>query len=135
MNATPVLDEPTLDDALSRALMGVAEHCEGLQGAALTTADGRVLAACGDLLHAMVAARAAGLPAQLDEQLGLICLGRVQEALVWTDTGPWYLCRIDDAGHALVLKAGPIEHAALLRHAGGLAAHRIERLLSTTAAT
>ena len=77
-----------------------------------------------------MAARVACLPAQLDEQLGLICLGRVQEALVWTDTGPWYLCRIDDAGHALVLKAGPIEHAAMLRQAGGLAAHRIERLLS-----
>ena len=104
-----------LDDSLNLALLRIAERCEGLQGAALTKS---------------VAARVACLPAQLDEQLGLICLGRVQEALVWTDTGPWYLCRIDDAGHALVLKAGPIEHAAMLRQAGGLAAHRIERLLS-----
>lgn len=133
MNATLVLGA-TLDESLNQALMGIAGSCEGLLGAALTTADGRVLSACGDLSPATVAARAASLPAQLDEQLGLICLGRMQEALVWTDTGPWYLCRIDDAGHALVLKAGPIEHAALLRHAGGLAAHRIERLLSATTA-
>ncbi|MBP6337714.1 MAG: hypothetical protein KA375_08970 [Vitreoscilla sp.] len=118
------------DDPLNLALLRIADRCEGLQGAALTTADGKVLAACGDLMPKAVATQAAGLPAQLDEQLGLICLGRVQEALVWTDTGPWYLCRIDDAGHALVLKAGPIEHAAMLRQAGGLAAHRIERLLS-----
>lgn len=129
MNAA--LSDCSMHDPLNQTLVRIAEHCPGLQGAALATAEGRVLAACGDLAPNTVAAQAAGLPAQLDVQLGLVCLGRLHEALVWTDTGPWYLCRVDEDGHALVLKAGLIEHAASLRYAGSLAAHRIERLLQT----
>lgn len=116
-------------EQLDQVLLRIAERCDGLQGAALVGPAGEVLAACGDLWPPAVAQRAAGLPAQLDGQLGQICRGQLHEALVWTDTGPWYLCRIDDAGHTLVLKAGPIEHAATLRYAGGLAAHRLGHLL------
>lgn len=114
---------------LEQLLLRIAERCDGLQGAALVGAEGEVLAACGDLWPEAVAQRAAGLPALLETQLGQVCLGQLHEALVWTDTGPWYLCRIDEAGHALVLKAGPIEHAATLRHAGAVAAHHIAHLL------
>lgn len=125
-----VMDDcTTRREQFEQVLLRIAERCDTLQGAALVGAGGEVLAACGDLWPEAVAQRAAGLPAQLDTQLGQVCRGQVHEALVWTDTGPWYLCRIDDVGHALVLKAGPIEHAATLRYAGGLAAHRVASLL------
>jgi hypothetical protein len=119
---------------LTVALLQAGAYCDGLLGAALTSSDGHAIVATGSLQGTNAPTCGGELMAQLDAQLAMLRAGPVQEALLWTATGPWYLCRIGEWPQVLVLQALPMPHPAMLRHAGQVTARRLANLLAMPSA-
>lgn len=119
---------------LTVALLQASAYCDGLLGAALTSSDGLAIVATGSLQAATSPTSGGEMMAQLDAQLAMLRAGPVQEALLWTETGPWYLCRVGDWPQVLVLQALPMPHPAMLRHAGQVTARRLASLLAMPSA-
>lgn len=115
----------TLHDVLVR----MVHNCPELQGAAVATGDGLVLAARGLLEGDTPAACAANLSDQLEESLSLIHSTRMDEMLLWCTPGLWYLIRAAH-GHLLLAYAASAEHAGAVRLAGQIAAQHMAPMLT-----
>ena len=71
------------------------QNCSGLEGAVVATHDGLVLGATDSFSGDTPAALAASLWVHLQQDLSLIEASLVNESLLWTDKGIWYLAALD----------------------------------------
>lgn len=104
------------------------QNCPGLEGAVVATHDGLVLGASDSFSGDTPAALAASLWVHLQQDLSLMESSTVNESLLWTDKGIWYLARLEHK-HLLLAFTQSTDNAGALRLAGQIAAQQLARMV------
>lgn len=114
---------------IPEVLVQYAQNCPELEGAVVASRDGLVLGATERFAGDAPAAAAASLWVHLEQDLALIQQSVVNESLLWTETGVWYLCRLQ-YDHLLLAHSRSAGSAGAMRLAGQIAAQQLARMLS-----
>lgn len=109
-------------------LDALQESCPYFGGAVIATPDGLVLVATRLFSGDMPAACAAGVVAQVDECLSALKAGRVDELMVWTPGGLWFIGRLVN-DHVLLLSATDSHCAGAVRLAAQVAVQKLNAVL------
>ena len=104
-------------------------NCPGMEGAVVATHDGLVLGATNSFEGDTPAAAAASLSVHLQADLSLIQATTMNESLLWSSSGVWYLCQLEHH-HLLLAHSLQGEHAGALRLAGQIAAQQLAPMLT-----
>lgn len=104
-------------------------NCRDLEGAVVATHDGLVLGATDSFSGDAPAAAAASLSVHLPQDLSIIQPSDIKESLLWTETGVWYLCRLE-YNHLLLAHSLLADQAGALRLAGQIAAQQLSRMVT-----
>lgn len=81
-------------DSFGQALARLQQECPQVTGAVLSTADGLILAATGQLASDAAAATAAHLTEEVNRCLALLCDPGCDRLLIWGESAIWYLVRL-----------------------------------------
>jgi predicted regulator of Ras-like GTPase activity (Roadblock/LC7/MglB family) len=92
-------------DPFGAALAQLQEVCPQISGAVLSTSEGLILAATGELSSDAAAASAVHLAEQLDRSLMLLSGTGCDVMLVWSEAAVWCLARLSGQC-ALMARAG-----------------------------
>ena len=105
-------------------LDALQESCPYFGGAVIATPDGLVLVATRRFGGDIPAACAAGIVVQMDDCLSALQAGPVDELMVWTPGGLWFLGRLVN-GHVLLLSATDSHCAGAVRLAAQMAVQQL----------
>ncbi|CAN5398025.1 hypothetical protein BH10PSE16_BH10PSE16_42430 [soil metagenome] len=109
-------------------LDALQENCPYFGGAVIATPDGLVLVATTLFSGDTPAACAAGLVVQVNDCLSALKAGRVDELMMWTLGGLWFIGRLVN-DHVLLLSATNSHCAGAVRLAAQVAVQRLNAVL------